>query len=52
MWIREDPNKTFWETAINCQVPKGSESRSFVSDSVTPWIVQSMEFSRLEYWSG
>ena len=28
-----------------------SESRSVVSDFVTPW-VQSMEFSRPEYWSG
>ena len=27
-----------------------SESRSVVSDFVTPW-VQSMEFSRPEYWS-
>ena len=27
------------------------ESCSFVSDSVTPWTVQSMEFSRPEYWS-
>ena len=55
MWIREDPNrknKTFWETAMNCQVPKGSEGGSFVSDSVTPWTRHSMEFSRLEYWSG
>ena len=33
---------------------KGSESerRSVVSDSATPWTVQSMEFSRPEYWSG
>ena len=23
-----------------------------MSDSVTPWTIQSMEFSRLEYWSG
>ena len=29
-----------------------SESRSVVSDSVTPWTIQSMEFSRPEYWSG
>ena len=31
---------------------KESESRSVVSDSVTPWTIQSMEFSRSEYWSG
>ena len=29
-----------------------SESRSVVSDSVTPWPIQSIEFSRPEYWSG
>ena len=29
-----------------------SESRSVVSDSATPWTLQSMEFSRPEYWSG
>ena len=29
-----------------------SESRSVVSDSATPWTMQSMEFSRLGYWSG
>ena len=29
-----------------------SESRSVVSDSATPWTIQSMEFSRSEYWSG
>ena len=29
-----------------------SESRSVMSDFVTPWTVQSMEFSRPEYWSG
>ena len=28
-----------------------SESRSVKSDSATPWITQSMEFSRPEYWS-
>ena len=28
-----------------------SESRSVVSDSVTLWTIQSMEFSRPEYWS-
>ena len=29
-----------------------SESRSVVSDSATPWTIQSMEFSRPVYWSG
>ena len=29
-----------------------SESRSVVSDSVTLWPVESMEFSGPEYWSG
>ena len=35
---------TIWKTE--------SESHSVVSDSVTPWTVQSTEFSRPEYWSG
>ena len=29
-----------------------SESRSVLSDSVTLWTIQSMEFSRPEYWVG
>jgi len=29
-----------------------SESHSVVSDSETPWTIQSMEFFRPEYWSG
>ena len=29
-----------------------SESHSAVSGSATPWTIQSMEFSRPEYWSG
>ena len=29
-----------------------SESHLVVSDSVTPWALQSMEFSRPQYWSG
>ena len=29
-----------------------SESHSVVSDSATPWAIQPMEFSRLEYCSG
>ena len=31
---------------------KWSESCSDVSNSATPWTMQSMEFSRPEYWSG
>ena len=31
---------------------KCSESRSVVPDSAIPWTIQSMEFSRPEYWSG
>ena len=27
-----------------------SESHSVVSNSVTPWTIQSMEFSRPQYW--
>ena len=29
-----------------------SESRSVMFDSATPWTIQSMKFSRPEYWSG
>ena len=29
-----------------------SESHSVVSDSLIPWTIQSMGFSRPEYWSG
>ena len=29
-----------------------SETHSVVSDSATPWTIQSKEFSRPEYWSG
>ena len=34
------------------KIRKLSESHSVVSNSVTPWTIQSMEFSRPEYWSG
>ena len=34
-----------------CLVTSESESHSVVSDSATPWTLQSMEFSRPEYWS-
>ena len=39
---------TFWAFSGYLE----SESRSVVSNSATPWIIQSMEFSRPEYWSG
>ena len=32
--------------------PYESESHSVMSDSVTPCTIQSIEFSRPEYWSG
>ena len=32
--------------------PGEGESHSVVTDSVTPWTTQSIEFSRPEYWSG
>ena len=34
------------------KVKSGSVSHWVVSDSVTPWTIQSIEFSRQEYWSG
>ena len=30
---------------------KDSESHSIMSDSATTWAIQSVEFSRPEYWS-
>ena len=33
------------------KVKSESQSRSVVSDSATPWTIQSLEFSRPEYWS-
>ena len=38
--------------AAQQQRPKESESESCVWLSVTPWTIQSMEFSRPGYWSG
>ena len=32
--------------------PYESESHSVVSNSATPWTIQSIEFSRPEHWSG
>ena len=43
------------EKLLNMTLKEGvseSESHSVVSDSATPWTIQSMEFSRPEYWSG
>ena len=34
------------------KVKNESQSHSVVSDSATPWTIESMEFSRPEYWSG
>ena len=36
---------------LSCIGTCESESRSVMSESATPWTIQSMEFSRLEYWS-
>ena len=35
-----------------CKHHNESESCSIVFNSMTPWTMQSMEFSRPEYWSG
>ena len=40
-----------WPKSIPMVWSSESESRSVVSDSVSPWSVWSMEFSRPEYWS-
>ena len=37
---------------LSCIGTCESESRSVMSESATPWTIQSMEFSRQEYWSG
>ena len=45
-----------FKTTLSLNLPNESESHSVVSLCgslfVTPWTVQSMEFSRPEYWSG
>ena len=60
------PSVTMWmdlESVIHSQrvrerqIPCGSpisesEGHSVVSDSVTPWTIQTIEFFRLECWSG
>ena len=38
--------------ATGDQWRNNSRKNSVVSDSATPWTIQSMEFSRPEYWSG
>ena len=48
MWFLGD----FWQLQSRLQVKSESESHSVVSNSVTPWTIQSMEFFRPEYWSG
>ena len=40
------------DSLISPKVHSVQFSRSVVSDSATPWIIQSTEFSRPEYWSG
>ena len=37
---------------LDAALCKPSESGSVVSESLTPWTIQSIEFSRPEYWSG
>ena len=49
----EPPGKPLKYVLANYLLNRESESRSVVSDSfATPWTIQSMEFSRPEYWSG
>ena len=59
MKVKEESEKVglkinIQKTKIIASVPISSVqfSCSVMSDSVTPWTVQSMEFSRPEYWSG
>ena len=51
--------RTLWRTVkkLEIELPEKSEkwkwkSLSYVWFFVTPWTIQSMEFSRPEYWSG
>ena len=41
-----------WGLYMFCKHHNESESCSIVFNSMTPWTMQSMEFSRPEYWSG
>ena len=43
---------SFTFSSVNFCGFEQSESHSVVSNSVTPWTIQSMEFSRPECWSG
>ena len=46
---REEPQRAE-TTQGHTRKESESESRSVLSDSVIPWTIQSMEFSRPEYW--
>ena len=46
---RRGQQRMGWLDRLNGHV---SESHLVMSDSATPWTIQSMEFSRPEYWSG
>ena len=47
------PVSEYWTPTDHVQNNESeSESHSVMSDSATPWTIQSMEFSRPEYWSG
>ena len=47
---KEIIKKHLWIPHIRIQ--SENESCSVLFDSETPWNIQSMEFSSLEYWSG
>ena len=46
------PRRPCIDYGRSLESPKWSESLSRVPLCVTPWTIQSMEFSRPEYWSG
>ena len=61
MAIRQQESEENFQIIVKFDTFKGkwvrkdwveSESHSVVSDSATPSTIQSMEFSRPEYWSG
>ena len=53
MFLSQRQSRPFQFKRTFCLSPEWvSESHSVVSDSVTPWTMQSIEFSRPEYWSG